>query len=270
MTLKLIADLELSSKEKANLIQQLQNTVENQAITIKSMDLKIEEQASIINNLNLDYESFNKNTTYIYSVSDCKLHLFSNINEHRLLATFSETEYIIEEQEIFTIPQVLEIMRINCAALIKNPQLKNGPCLGYILRGNNCNDLLLPSKLWLQIEKMLYKPPYIKEVEQRKHIYELYADIDYIVAMNYVQNYKYGVHILPFAQQFKQLFILEKQLINNICNRLKGNIDTKNPIFYNYCYPFNLNIRDVKSYVYKNRHLNIEFYYNLLKTPLKK
>ncbi len=215
----------------------------------------------ILANLGINYDSLEKDTTYIYSVSDTRLHLFHNKNEHRLLATFKDQELCFQECEEVTKEHIIETSRITCKDLIKNRTLKNIPCLGYIIRRDNGEDIIVPSKLWTKIEEMLYRPPFIKDIKTRKSVFELYKNIDYITANNYVRNYRYASELIPQMQQrFKQLMIIENQLIKY----LQSNKAKKIELFEEYVYPYNINLYNARKYVVSTRYMNIDYYYKLL------
>ena len=208
----------------------------------------------------IDTENLDKNTTYIYSVSNEFLHLFCHQNRTTLIGMVRKNENDFEVECLDDIEISVEEAQKNAAESLKNYLISKDNStanFGYIFRSQN-SFIICESELLKKINSMFYKPPYIPDKLERKDIYQKYANINYIIAKCYVKDYKYSSIMVPwFVGHFKLINLAEQELINYLTKKFeKKNIPFKfnNNITITYAPPKSILSEEFESFILRNNH----------------
>lgn len=168
----------------------------------------------------INTDTFDKKNTYVFCVTDRRLHLFTaNFMQEQTTCVKlgecnpAEIECIGEiEIDINIIPDLCK------NALIE--YLNTGEALlGFILRSVN-SSIIFESSLMKKINNMIYKPRFIKGKNEREREINNNNNMNYVIARNYINDYKYSEKMFPdFIAKFKIIKNTESALIDYLIKK---------------------------------------------------
>ncbi len=160
----------------------------------------------ILSNLcetNNNFENHDKSKTYVFAVTDPRIHLFARASMVDLVATTSTEEMDMD---------ALELAPSDAIAMNKNAYtnfIKTGVAhFGYIMR-NGTSSYALESDLMIAIKRVLYKPSIIRTANRRDvEVLNYTNDLNYIITRAYFHNYTMALSLFP---QFEPNFLKIRQ-----------------------------------------------------------
>lgn len=172
-----------------------------------------------------------KDSTYVFSVSDERLHIFGRKTSHTLIGKGSKYSMEFFDDLELTVDAALDSSRNALRKFLSDGKIN----LGFIFRSPN-SSILCETDLMKKISRMVYKPNYLKSKTERELLFKKNGDLDYIIAKCYVNDYGLVEKMFPqFLPKFKLLKEVESKLIEFLIRKyerrsLNPEINDKEPL----------------------------------------
>lgn len=166
----------------------------------------------------LDFNTLDRNITYIYAVTDPRVHLFAREESYNLIAQINYENYELSGIEMSVTDAINSIPNA-----IDHYKQTGEIILGYIFRSPE-HSYIIESDLMLAIKKILYYPTIIRDNNGQRNmdVLKYTNDIDYITVRAYFKYYKQALELIPyFNARFLKIRQLIVQLIKYIISRLR-------------------------------------------------
>ena len=179
------------------------------------------EYKDILANLMPEIATFDKDKTYVYAVTDPRIHLFAKVATFKRVAVCN-----LEEIEM----DGLEMTVAEAMANIKNAMTlyhdNDVVCLGYIFR-NGTHSYAFETNLMRKIKKILYRPTIVrKNGRVDKEVLAQTNDLDYIIVRAYFHHYR----DISLFKVLQPLFQQVRGCIDDVANAIIDEAPTSSPI----------------------------------------